>query len=84
MKNPRVVRAELLIQCDVIINDEIIENINQQYSQIGSDKEAANQIFYAMVCPKIPEETDVEMISGNWDGICSFEGRFKNIKITNI
>jgi hypothetical protein len=83
MKNGRIVKAKLLVLCDVLIDDEVVENINEQYSKVRSDNDAANQILYAMLNPKLPEETDLQSTTGNWDGVCTFNGRFTNIKVTN-
>ncbi|NRF89825.1 hypothetical protein HQN89_02070 [Paenibacillus frigoriresistens] len=82
MKNPRVVQAKLLVLCDVLIDDDVIGNINEQYSEVKSDKDAANQVLYAMLNPKLPEEGDLSDVKGNWDGVCKLDGRFTNIKVS--
>jgi hypothetical protein len=81
LKNERVVKAKVLVLCDVLIDDEVIDNINEQYAKVQSDKDAANQVLYAMLNPRLPEESELSSVT--WDGVCSFDGRFKNIKITN-
>ncbi|MCR8633509.1 hypothetical protein [Paenibacillus radicis (ex Xue et al. 2023)] len=78
MKNPRVVQAKLVLTCDVLIDNAVVEAISDQYSAPRSDEDAATQLLYAMINPKM-QDTSLE---GHWDGVCSFTGRFKNLNVT--
>jgi hypothetical protein len=78
MKNPRLVKAEVLIMCDVLVDDVLVEGITHQYKQPKNDEDAATQLLFAMVNPKMVDKS----FSGNWDGVCGFEGRFMNINVS--
>lgn len=75
MKNPRLVKTQLIIECTVLVDDELLVGITDQYTTPINDLDAASQLLFAMINPKLQGC----QIEGNWDGVCSFEGRFKDI-----
>ncbi|MBA2938211.1 hypothetical protein HZF08_07820 [Paenibacillus sp. CGMCC 1.16610] len=79
MKNPRVVRAQVTVICEVLVDDELVEGIADQYKTPKDDQDAATQLLYAMINPKLQGAST----EGNWDGVCDFTGRFKNLNVSN-
>ncbi|MDG0872491.1 hypothetical protein L5D93_08255 [Paenibacillus thiaminolyticus] len=80
MTNQRWVKAKIEISCQVLIDDDILTNISNQYMPLKID-EAANSILYSWINPKIPLEYELFSIEGNWDGVCDYKGRFRNMEV---
>lgn len=82
MINPRYIKAKLVITCDVLIDDQLRNNIAEQYHSV-EDEEVANQTLYAFLYSKMPHESSLNEIDEYWDGVCHFKGRFSNLMLTN-
>ncbi|GFZ93941.1 hypothetical protein GCM10008018_45510 [Paenibacillus marchantiophytorum] len=80
--NSRVVRARLIINCDVMIDDTLIKNIEEQYLEVSSDEEAGARVLFAFLNPKMPTVDQLQAESGSWDGVCDFKKRFKELELT--
>ncbi|MEK4141820.1 MULTISPECIES: hypothetical protein [Paenibacillus] len=83
MSSLRTVKARLQITCEVVIDDSIIKKINEQYPEVIDDEEAANQLLYALINPRLPENSELKTLNQFWDGVCSLEGRFTNLNVTS-
>lgn len=74
-----ILKAKLIISCDVILEEDIINILKKNSDLFISAEDIANQMLYAFLNPKIEafnEESD--LINGSWDFVCDFEGRLKN------
>ena len=79
----RKVQAQLVITCDVLIDDEIKKKATEQYASVENDEELAKQLLYAYLNPKLPYNDELEKAEGAWDMVCDFKGRFSNIKLSD-
>ncbi|TVY09067.1 hypothetical protein [Paenibacillus cremeus] len=82
--NSRVVQAKLLITCEVVVDDDLIKNIEDQYTEVKDDEDAAAQALFAFLNPKLPTEDQVIKSSGAWDGVCDFKDRFARLQLTSL
>ncbi|MFB9280101.1 hypothetical protein [Cohnella cellulosilytica] len=79
----RKVQAQLIITCDVVIDDDLKRKAVKQYASVKDDESLAKQLLYAYLNPKIPYNKELVEAEGSWDAICEFKGRLSNIKISD-
>ncbi|MGN4584293.1 hypothetical protein [Bacillus cereus group sp. MYBK228-1] len=80
MGNEKKLRVRMLIESDVILDEVIKSRIEKEYGREMSNFEAAECLLYAYLNPKVYSLNENE-ISGEWDNVCSFNGRVKNFSL---
>ncbi|MEK0314585.1 hypothetical protein [Cohnella sp. 56] len=79
----RKVQAQLVISCDVLIDEEMKKKATEQYSSAGNDEELAKQLLYAYLNPRLPNNEELVQAEGSWDMVCEFKGRLSNIRLSD-
>lgn len=81
MNNPKIIKAQIIVSCNVIIDDEILNNLRKETDLCLDINDTANRLLFAFLNPKIDVYNDEEAIDGEWDNICEFKGKFKKFEI---
>ena len=76
----KTIRAKVVVSCDVIVDENVLHNI-QKETTLLNDNDAANQILFAFLNPKIDIYNDEEAVCGQWDNVCEFKDRLKNFEV---
>lgn len=63
----RKVPTQLIITCDVFIDEEVKRKAVEQYSSVNEDHEIAKQLLYAYLNPQLPLNDKLEQAEGAWD-----------------
>ncbi|WP_270619785.1 hypothetical protein [Paenibacillus macerans] len=82
MEKTTVIQAKLLVTCEVLVDQTVFEGINREYSSVQNHNDAADQLLFAFLNPKLSVFNDPANIEGNWDGVCEFKDKFKNFELT--
>jgi hypothetical protein len=77
----RKVKATIKVNCNVLISDVIKKLAEEECGKPLTEQETAFRIAYAFLNPKIDSLNEEEFVTGQWDGVCSFNGRLDNFTL---
>jgi len=74
-------KTEITLTGKVKIDDEIRKNAFKIFGEEIDDDKLAHLMLFAYFNPKIPFNNQLEKESGEWEGICSFKDKFKDLEL---
>jgi hypothetical protein len=80
MTEEQGIKARVVIASDILLDQQTKRNIEKEYGREMTDIEAAECLLYAFLNPKVSTLNE-EKISGNWDMVCEFKNKIKNIEV---
>jgi hypothetical protein len=80
MINEKSLKARVVISSDILLDQQTKSNIEKEYGREMTDIEAAECLLYAFLNPKVLTINE-EKIIGNWDMVCEFRDKIKNLEV---